>query len=151
MVSTDALQSKWVGKELRRYLEKYAVWPSEYFRDRARKVEQSLAEWGRRLYYEAMPSAHTANLMQVWARIGDHAGRRFSVHVDTAVEAGAADAETGAAVAAAREAATLLLGLPWELRDAGPLRPPYAQSRPLPLPERSVGRGGARGADGPLG
>jgi len=46
VVSTDALQSKWVGKELRWYLEKYAVWPSEYFRDRARKVEQSLAEWG---------------------------------------------------------------------------------------------------------
>jgi TIR domain-containing protein len=44
-------------------------------------------------------------------RIDGHAGRRFSVHVDTTLEAGASDAD----VATAREAATLLLALPWEL------------------------------------
>ena len=64
-----------------------------------------------------MPVAHTANVMKAWARIDDHAGRRFSVYVDVdaALEAGApaADVET------AREAATLLLGLPWELLHDG--------------------------------
>ncbi len=41
------------AEELRWYLEKYAVWPSEYFHDRARKVEESLVEWGRLLYAAA--------------------------------------------------------------------------------------------------
>jgi tetratricopeptide (TPR) repeat protein len=103
------------AEELRWYLEKYAVWPSHYFRDRARKVEENLVTWGRLLHETAMPLAHTANVMNAWARTGDHAGRRFSVYVDTALEAGAPEAE----VATAREAATLLLGLPWELLHDG--------------------------------
>ena len=53
--------------------------------------------------------------MNAWARIGDHAGRRFSVYVDTALEAGAPESD----VATAREAATLLLALPWELLHDG--------------------------------
>jgi len=101
--------------ELRWYLEKYAIWPSHVFRDRARKVEKNLADWERLLHDAAMPPAHTANVMNAWARIDAHAGRRFSVHLDAALEAGAPDAE----VAAAREAATLLLGLPWELLHDG--------------------------------
>ena len=99
------------AEELRWYLEKYAIWPSEYFRDRARKVERNLVKWGRLLHEAAMPLAHTANIMQTWATIGEHAGRRFSVHVDAALEAGTPEAD----VATAREAATQLLGLPWEL------------------------------------
>ena len=72
-------------------------------------------EWGQLLYEAAMPVAHTANVMKAWARIDGHAGRRFSVYVDATPEAGApaADVET------AREAATLLLGLPWELLHDG--------------------------------
>lgn len=101
--------------ELRWYLEKYAIWPSEYFRDRARKVEESLVKWGRLLHEAAMPVAHRENVMKAWANTGDHPGRRFSVHVDAALESGAPDAE----VAAARETATLLLGLPWELLHNG--------------------------------
>ena len=99
------------AEELRWYLEKYAIWPSHYFRDRARKVEENLKAWGKLLYEAAIPVAHTANVMQAWARINGGAGRRFSVHVDTALEADA----PGAEVNAAREVATLLLGLPWEL------------------------------------
>ena len=41
--------------------------------------------------------------------------RRFSVHVDAALEVGASETE----IAAAREAATHLLGLPWELLHDG--------------------------------
>ncbi len=72
-------------------------------------------EWGRLLHDAAMPVAHTANVMNAWARIDGHAGRRFSVHVDAALEAGSPEAD----VKAAREAATLLLGLPWELLHDG--------------------------------
>ncbi len=101
--------------ELRWYLEKYAVWPSHYFQDRAHKVEENLVKWGRLLHEAAMPAAHRENVMNAWARIGDHVGRRFSVHVDTALETGAPDAD----VKTAQEAATLLLGLPWELLHDG--------------------------------
>src|SRR5580658_10847123 len=97
--------------ELSWYLEHYAVWPSHYFRDRARKVEENLVKWGRLLHDAAMPEASTANVVDAWVKIGDHAGRRFSVHVDAALEAGTSSADA----AVVREAATLLLGLPWEL------------------------------------
>ena len=103
------------AEDLRWYLEGYAVWPSHYFRDRARKVEANLVKWGQLLHEAALPVAHAANVMQAWARIDAHAGRRFSVHVDTALEADAPEAEA----LAAKEAATTLLGLPWELLHDG--------------------------------
>jgi tetratricopeptide (TPR) repeat protein len=103
------------AEELRWYLEKYAIWPSEYFRERAQKVEENLAKWGQLLYDAAMPVAHTANVVNAWARIDDHAGRRFSIHVDASLEDGASATEEESA----RESATLLLGLPWELLHDG--------------------------------
>lgn len=39
--------------ELRCYLEHYAVWPSHYFRDRARTVEEDLVKWGQLLHETA--------------------------------------------------------------------------------------------------
>lgn len=98
--------------ELRWYLEKFAVWPSDYFRERARKVEENLVRWGQLLYEAALPAAPTRNVLEDWARIDGHAGRRFSVKVNTISDADA-DMET------VRECATLLLGLPWELLQNG--------------------------------
>ncbi len=98
-------------EELRWYLEKYAIWPSHYFQDRARKVEANLVKWGKMLHEAAMPVLYTSNVMMAWATIGNHTGRRFSVHVDTVPQADVPEAE----ISAALEAATLLLGLPWEL------------------------------------
>jgi hypothetical protein len=103
------------AEELRWYLEKFAIWPSEYFRNRARRVEESLVEWGQLLHHAALPGAHTANVMSAWARIDENAARRFSVYVDATLETGAAGSE----ITAAREAGTLLLGLPWELLHDG--------------------------------
>src|SRR6185436_1066907 len=103
------------AEELRWYLEKYAIWPSHYFRDRARKVEENLVKWGQLLYEAAMPLVHTANVMKAWAKISDHAGRRFSFHVDSTLEAGASEDDEKIA----KEAATLLLALPWELLYEG--------------------------------
>jgi tetratricopeptide (TPR) repeat protein len=78
-------------------------------------VEEKLVQWGQLLHGAALPLAHSANVMNAWARVGDQAGRRFSVQVDASLEAGTLDAEA----AKAREAATLLLGLPWELLHDG--------------------------------
>jgi tetratricopeptide (TPR) repeat protein len=104
------------AEELRWYLEKYAIWPSQYFSGCAKKVEENLVKWGRLLHEAAMPVAHTANVMQAWAKIiGDHSGRRFSVHVDAALEAGAPEAD----IKTAKEAATELLKVPWELLHDG--------------------------------
>lgn len=111
--------------ELRWYLEQYAIWPSHYFLSRARQVEEKLVQWGQLLQGAALPLAHSANVMNAWARIGDQAGRRFSVQVDASLEAGVLDAGTAEAgvpdaeAAKAQEAATLLLGLPWELLHNG--------------------------------
>ena len=103
------------AEELRWYLEKYAIWPSDYFRDRAEKVRQNLIEWGKLLYQAALPLEQTHNVLQAWAKIDRHAGRRFSVYVDNTLEAGMPQNEQEDA----REAATLLLGLPWELLHNG--------------------------------
>ena len=103
------------AEELRWYLEKFAIWPNEIFRQRARKVEADMVTWGRALYDAALPAAHRENVLQAWARTAPLAGRRFSVHVEAALEAGVPEAE----VNTAREAATLLLGLPWELLHDG--------------------------------
>lgn len=104
------------AEELRWYLEKFAIWPSgvPVIQDRARKVEENLVDWGKLLHEAALPLKNVANVLQAWAGIGD-AGRRFSVHVDAELEDGAPEEE----VAAAKEAATLLLGLPWELLHDG--------------------------------
>ena len=72
-------------------------------------------KWGQLLYAAALHKEHTANVMSAWARVESDAGRRFSVHVDATLEAGATPTD----VLAAREAATLLLGLPWELLHDG--------------------------------
>jgi tetratricopeptide (TPR) repeat protein len=103
------------AEELRWYLEKYAIWPSEYFRDRADKVKENLVKWGQLLHEAALPLLHTSNVMQAWVGIKGVTRRRFSVQVDSSLEVGAptADVET------ARECATLLLGLPWELLHNG--------------------------------
>ena len=101
--------------ELRWYLEKYAIWPGGPFRDRARKIEENLAVWGRQLYDAALPAGPADGVLRAWAKVDGHAGRRFSVQVDARLDVGAPEAD----VTAAREAATLLLGLPWELLHDG--------------------------------
>lgn len=103
--------------DLRWYLEDYATWPSgiPVIQERAKRVESSLEDWGRLLYQAALPPEPTAKILQAWATIDDRVGRRFSVFVDTTPEAGAPQDE----VETAKEAATALLGLPWELLHDG--------------------------------
>jgi tetratricopeptide (TPR) repeat protein len=102
-------------EELRWYLEKYAIWPSRYFRDRARKIEGALLEWGRLLHETAIPHAHARKVMNAWEQLDRHVGRRFSVYVDAALDVGSSAAD----VVAAQTAATVLMALPWELLHDG--------------------------------
>ena len=103
------------AEELRWYLEKFAIWPSEYFRDRARKVEENLVRVGTAsLRRRTARRVHGERHERVGPDRG--AGRPpFFRSSRCALEAGARAGD----VEAAREAATLLLGLPWELLHDG--------------------------------
>jgi len=102
--------------ELRWYLEEYAVWPGGYVDQRARKVEQDLAAWGEALYQHAVPSGSPRDVLAGWSKPDGQPARRFSVQVDGRLPAGTDPAQCNLA----REAATALLALPWELlRDGG--------------------------------
>lgn len=103
------------AEELRWYLETYAAWPSSFDAERVRRIEANLVTWGRLLHDAALPPAATGNVLQAWATVDTAAARRFSVHVEPELDEGTPEAE----VQAAREAATLLLGLPWELLHDG--------------------------------
>jgi tetratricopeptide (TPR) repeat protein len=101
--------------DIRWYLEQYAVWPSTYYSDRVRRIEQGLVDWGRRLYQAAIPAEHAAAIMDLWSRIDPAIQRRFSIHVEAPPRAGT----TQAASDQVCEAANKLLGLPWELMHDG--------------------------------
>lgn len=101
--------------DLRWYLEQYPFWPSDVFEQRAKTVEAKLAQWGQQLHAAALPAIHTSNVTQAWARLDANAGRRFSVYMDTTLEAGQSEAHTREA----QEAANEWLKLPWELLHDG--------------------------------
>nr|VFK22896.1 MAG: Tetratricopeptide repeat-containing protein [Candidatus Kentron sp. MB]VFK26503.1 MAG: Tetratricopeptide repeat-containing protein [Candidatus Kentron sp. MB]VFK74565.1 MAG: Tetratricopeptide repeat-containing protein [Candidatus Kentron sp. MB] len=105
------------AEDLRWYLEEYIRWPSgvDVIQNRARRVEESLAEWGRLLYRTAFPIEHTTNVIKAWNAMDAGVHRRFSVLVDDSLGVGA-DEE---AITASHAAATELLGLPWELLHDG--------------------------------
>ena len=95
--------------ELAWYLERYINWPSGYFEERASHVVEALPEWGRRLY-DSVNAAASKNPLDAWRR-SSAPERRFTVKVDKRLVEGAPPETQGEA----NEAATLLLGLPWEL------------------------------------
>ncbi|MFM7646575.1 MAG: CHAT domain-containing protein, partial [Cyanobium sp.] len=103
------------AEDLSWYLERWAVWPNPVVAKRAKKVEANLKAWGQALHAAALPAEPTAAVLQAWAGVGANASRRFSVRVHPSLEAGVSDGET----AAAQEAATALLALPWELLHSG--------------------------------
>ena len=101
--------------DLRWYLEEYSRWPAGVFRDRARHIEQQLPQWGQDLFKAALAGQTTQPVSQAWLQAVDGAERRFSVMVDSDLPEGASAQEQ----AAANEAASALLSLPWELLHDG--------------------------------
>jgi hypothetical protein len=122
------------AEELRWYLEKYAVWPSHYFQDRARRRSRRISPSGASSCTRPrFPSAHSAKRSCRPGRRSAPAGRRFSVHVDVALEAGAPDAEWPMLRRKPRRPARPAVGtaprrqrLPLPRRQAHPRPPPAA-------------------------
>lgn len=96
------------AEEMAWYLERYINWPSGYFEERAQRVVEALPKWGRLLYDSVNVNA-SRDALEAWK--ASPADRRFTVKVDKELIAGAALEKQSEAA----EAATLLLGLPWEL------------------------------------
>ena len=96
--------------DIRWYLERYSAWANEHFTERAKEIEAKLPEWGRLIYSELKHEAG-GKAFQRWETAPKGGARRLTVFVDQTLIAGATEDEE----ATAKEAATLLLGLPWEL------------------------------------
>jgi tetratricopeptide (TPR) repeat protein len=101
--------------ELRWYLERFYVWPTGVFQKRATRLEAQLPQWGEQLYRAVTSTPSAQEALHAWQHAADGAERRFSVLVDGDLPEGS-DSE---AQAVAREAATVLLALPWELLHDG--------------------------------
>src|SRR5262245_47626734 len=101
--------------ELRWYLESYYLWPIGVFKARAERIEAQLPQWGQDLYHAVVATQHAQEALHAWQHAAAGAARRFSVLVDSDPPDGS-DPE---AQAAAKEAATGLLALPWELLHDG--------------------------------
>jgi tetratricopeptide (TPR) repeat protein len=103
------------SEELSWYLERYSMWPTGVFKERAQKVEKDLPEWGKALYDAVFNNDSVRNVLTAWEGAQSRAGRRFTVFVDSQLVKGAEQEKQ----AEASEAATLLLSLPWELLHDG--------------------------------
>ncbi len=101
--------------DLRWYLESYYLWPVGVFQERAAGIEKKLPAWGEDLFKAALDAEAARKPLAAWQHAANGAERRFSVQVDHELPEGAVEE----AQAAAREAATELLGLPWELLHDG--------------------------------
>ena len=101
--------------DLRWYLESYYTWPTGVFTERAKRIEEKLPEWGKELYEAATTAQSARDLLADWQRVSNEVERRFSIFVDSRLPEGSNDEEQ----AAANEAGSALLALPWELMHDG--------------------------------
>src|SRR5262249_783540 len=101
--------------DLRWYLESYYLWPTGVFKARAERIEAQLPQWGQDLYRAVVTTQHAQEALHAWQHAAAGAERRFSVLVDSDLPGGS----SREAQADAKEAATGLLALPWELLHDG--------------------------------
>ena len=67
--------------DLRWYLEQYYLWPIGVFKERAKRVESLLPQWGQELYRAAIASQSAQEALMAWRQSANGAERRFSVLV----------------------------------------------------------------------
>jgi hypothetical protein len=99
--------------DIRWYLEKYYLWPTGNFKNRAKKTEQNLPIWGKALYDAALSGESAREPLAAWRRTSG--SRRFSVQVDGDPPEGTPTTKPPKF----REAANDLLTLPWEILHDG--------------------------------
>jgi len=123
------------NEELTWYLERYYTWPAGVFKERARRVEQQLPEWGKALYGAVLNDDTVRGVLGAWESAGSKSARRFTVFVDWELVKGSKKKKQ----AESNEAAALLLGLPWELLhdDSGYL---FQGARPVQVRRRLPNR-----------
>ncbi|MBI3425788.1 MAG: CHAT domain-containing protein [Acidobacteria bacterium] len=97
--------------DLRWYLEKFYQWPIGQFKERGERIAKQLPDWGRLLYQAALETESAQEALRGWLDSASKAERRFSVEVSDKLPSGSPPE----AITSAKEAATLLLSLPWEL------------------------------------
>jgi TIR domain-containing protein/CHAT domain-containing protein len=101
--------------DLRWYLESYHIWPTGVFQERAERIEKQLPHWGQDLYKAVLATQSAQAALTAWQHTPDGAKRCFSVFIDSDLPEGTHQEVQ----AAAREAASQLLSLPWELLHDG--------------------------------
>ena len=101
--------------DLRWYLESYHLWPTGVFQERAERIEEQLPHWGQGLYKAALATQSAQAALMAWQHTPDGAERCFSVFIDSDLPEGTHQEDQ----ATAREAASQLLSLPWELLHDG--------------------------------
>jgi hypothetical protein len=108
-------------EELNWYLERYYLWPTGVFKERAEKVEALLPKWGGLLYKAVFDHQAVKEVLAGWGKGNQKAEWRFTVFVDEQWVTDTDDEteEQKNKVKEAKEAATLLLTLPWELLHHG--------------------------------
>src|SRR6266849_2657005 len=77
-VLVDPLTAK-DRENVRWYLEEYAEWPYEQFLERGKKIEASLAEFGKRLYHAVCGSAGAMSVVQPWRLQPGIEGHQISI------------------------------------------------------------------------
>jgi tetratricopeptide (TPR) repeat protein len=100
--------------DLEWYLEKYYIWPIGVFQEKAKRIESKFPQWGKSLFDAAMKPLCN-QVLEGWNKVSTDSDKRFSVLVDDDLPDGAqTDQERKI-----KQAATLLLALPWELLHDG--------------------------------
>jgi len=79
-VLTDPLTSR-EREDVRWYLEEYVEWPYEQFLERGKKIEASLAEFGRRLYRAVCASPGAMGVVQAWRLYALQPGEQRQVSI----------------------------------------------------------------------
>ena len=102
-------------EELRWYLERYSVWPVGVFKERAERIEKQLPKWGQDLYQAALKAPEGQEALNNWSNAAGGSERRFSVLVDSDLPGKPSEKRRNVA----KQSATVLLSLPWELLHDG--------------------------------
>jgi hypothetical protein len=100
--------------DLEWYLEKYYIWPIGVFQEKAKRIESKFPQWGKSLFDAAMQPLCN-HVLEGWNKVSTDSDKRFSVLVDDDLPDGAQTDQQRQS----KQAATLLLALPWELLHDG--------------------------------
>jgi tetratricopeptide (TPR) repeat protein len=101
--------------DLKWYIEDYPGHPFDFYEERAQEISKNLAVWGHQLYQAITKSESAGKTLEKWLAADGAEERRFSIEIDREL---LEDAEPEAK-AAAHEAASNLLSLPWEILHDG--------------------------------